>query len=56
MIYLCVCVPGVWQDKSELMAMRKTNKVFEPQPTWDSVRPTYHLWERALVRSLDWYR
>ena len=46
---------GVWQDKEELRAMRKSNRVFEPQPTWNAVRHSFHLWEKALVRSLDWY-
>ena len=51
-----VFVSGVWQNKEQLKAMRKSNKVFQPQPTWDTVRNSFHLWERALSRSLDWYQ
>ncbi|KAL8595594.1 hypothetical protein ACOMHN_025631 [Nucella lapillus] len=53
--FLSGLASGVWQSKEELLAMRKSNKVFKPQPTWDSIRGSFHLWEKALSRSRSWY-
>ncbi|XP_070172871.1 glycerol kinase 5-like [Littorina saxatilis] len=53
--FLAGLASGVWQNKEELCAMRKSDKVFKPQPTWESIRDSYHLWKRALARSLEWY-
>ncbi|KAK7499243.1 hypothetical protein BaRGS_00009503 [Batillaria attramentaria] len=54
--FLAGLAAGVWKSKDELKAMRRTDIVFQPQPTWPSIRDTFHLWERAVSRSLNWYR
>lgn len=53
--FLAGLAAGVWKSKDELIAMKKCNKVFHPQPSWDSIRHSFHLWEKALGRSRNWY-
>jgi hypothetical protein len=46
----------VWKDKEELRHVRKTGKCFEPRENWDKYRPTIQQWERAIKRSMHWYK
>lgn len=54
--FLAGLAAGVWKSKEELQFMRRTDRVFQPQPTWPAMRESFHLWERAMSRSLNWYR
>lgn len=47
---------GIWKDKSELISIRKTEKLFEPQPDqMNEVKGFYREWLKALERSKEWY-
>ncbi|PVD18809.1 hypothetical protein C0Q70_21362 [Pomacea canaliculata] len=54
--FLAGLASDVWKSQEELKAMRKIDKVFEPADTWSKVRSSFYLWERAVSRSLNWYR
>ena len=47
---------GVWNDKEELVELRKTTSIL---PSYDSfeydVTEKFNQWERAVGRLLDWY-
>ncbi|KAK3584659.1 hypothetical protein CHS0354_001238 [Potamilus streckersoni] len=54
--FLAGLATGVWKDKEELKKIRKSEKVFNPNPTWPKYKQIFHQWERALARSRQWYK
>lgn len=54
--FVIVVVVGIWKDKSELVSIRRTERLFEPQPDqMDQVKGFYRDWLKALERSKEWY-
>ncbi|KAK0049553.1 glycerol kinase 5 [Biomphalaria pfeifferi] len=53
--FLAGLAKGVWEDKDELLALRQSDKVFESQHNWSSLKPLYHQWENAIHRSQNWF-
>ncbi|KAK6963204.1 glycerol kinase 5, partial [Biomphalaria glabrata] len=53
--FLAGLAKGVWKDKDELLALRQSDKVFESQHNWSSLKPLYHQWENAIHRSENWF-
>ncbi|KAH9487677.1 putative glycerol kinase 5 [Bulinus truncatus] len=46
---------GIWKEKKELSALRKSDKVFESQHNWHRLKLLYHQWENAVHRSQNWF-
>ncbi|XP_046543168.1 putative glycerol kinase 5 [Haliotis rubra] len=54
--FLAGLAAGVWESKEQLCHLRKSGRVFEPQSVWSQYKDIYRQWERAVTRSLQWYR
>ncbi|XP_067669796.1 putative glycerol kinase 5 [Haliotis asinina] len=54
--FLAGLAAGVWENKEQLLHLRKSSRVFEPQSVWSQYKDIYRQWERAVTRSLQWYR
>lgn len=47
---------GIWKDKKELISIRKTERLFEPQADQkEKVKGFYGEWLKAVERSKGWY-
>ncbi|XP_038050070.1 putative glycerol kinase 5 [Patiria miniata] len=46
---------GVWKSKEELIPLRATQAIFEPEEAIKKYEPICRTWMRAVNRSLNWY-
>ncbi|XP_041357240.1 putative glycerol kinase 5 isoform X2 [Gigantopelta aegis] len=54
--FLAGLATGIWKNKEELRRLRTSHCIYSPRPTWNQYKDTFHEWERAVSRSLQWYR
>lgn len=47
---------GVWKDKDELRALRQNDVCFSPRRPASEYAADVAEWQRAIKRSLDWYK
>ncbi|KAL5005350.1 hypothetical protein ScPMuIL_018806 [Solemya velum] len=47
---------GVWKSKEELIKIRSSDRIFQPKDTWSKYKNTFYQWERAVGRSMRWYK
>ena len=45
---------GLWKDREELKALRRSDRVFLPQRVQSECDEEYRLWKRAVSRAADW--
>lgn len=54
--FLAGLAVGIWKDKKELISIRKTERLFEPQSDQkEKVKEFYGEWLKAVERSKGWY-
>ncbi|KAH9487676.1 putative glycerol kinase 5 [Bulinus truncatus] len=53
--FLAGLAKGIWKGKDELLALRKSGKVFQSQRKRNHLKPLYHQWENAVRRTQNWY-
>ncbi|KJE90147.1 Gk5 protein [Capsaspora owczarzaki ATCC 30864] len=51
--FLAGLAAGIWTSRDELSALRKSQRVFQPQPLSQAVRDTFRFWERTVQRCLS---
>lgn len=55
--FLAGLAVGVWQNKEELIEIRRTQRVFEPNKQRAAkIQPIFDEWMKALERSKGWYK
>ena len=58
-VYMAGRASGFWQSRDEIKGFWKLGKEFQPttdKETMDVNKETYKTWQRALDRSLEWYK
>lgn len=54
-IYLAGLASGFWSSKDQILSFRKLDQTFKPA-SGDDVMRGYRCWQRAIERSLHWYK